>query len=103
MAAANVYEPQIRSLSSSPYGDIVPDKIALESPLPLRLSESDGAGKSGHRIGLTYGQYLETIKDFLSRDSYQVLIDAVKKKTGKTITSQDIDSLAIRTEKHGAM
>ncbi|MDP2798268.1 MAG: hypothetical protein Q8O60_00020, partial [Deltaproteobacteria bacterium] len=34
---------------------------------------------------------------------YQVLIDAVKKKTGKTITLQDIDSLAIRTEKHGAM
>jgi hypothetical protein len=103
MASANVYEPQIRYLSSSPYGDIVPDKIALESPLPLRLSDIDGAGKSGHRIGLTYGQYLETIKDFLSRDSYQVLIDAVKKKTGKTITLQDIDSLAIRTEKHGAM
>lgn len=103
MASGNVYEPQISYLSSSPYGDIVPDKIALESPLPLRLSDIDGAGKSGHRIGLTYGQYLETIKAFLSRDSYQVLIDAVKKKTGKTITLQDIDSLAIRTEKHGAM
>lgn len=103
MSSANAYEPEIRYLSSSPYGDIVPDKIALGSPLPLRLSDIDGAGKGGHRIGLTYGQYLETIKAFLSGDSYQVLIDAVKKKTGKTITLQDIDSLAIRTEKHGAM
>jgi len=103
MSSANAYEPEIRYLSSSPYGDIVPDKIALESPLPLRLSDIDGAGKSGHRIGLTYGQYLETIKAFLSRDSYRLLIDAMKKKTGKMITLQDIDSLAIRTEKHGAM
>ena len=102
-SAGNAYEPKIRYLSSSPYGDIVPDKIALESPLPLRLSDIDGTGKGGHRIGLTYGQYLETIKAFLSRDSYRLLIDAIKKKTGKMITLQDIDSLAIRTEKHGAM
>ena len=103
MSSTNAYEPKIRYLSSSPYGDIVPDKIALESPLPLRLSDIDGTGKGGHRIGLTYGQYLETIKAFLSRDSYRLLIDAIKKKTGKMITLQDIDSLAIRTEKHGAM
>lgn len=103
MSSANAYKPPIRYLSSSPYGDIVPDKTALESPLPLRLSDIDGAGKNGHRIGLTYGQYLETIKDFLSRDSYRLLIDATKKKTGKVITLQDINSLAIRTEKHGAM
>ncbi|MDD5452340.1 MAG: hypothetical protein PHT49_10650 [Desulfovibrionales bacterium] len=102
-SAGNAYEPKIRYLSSSPYGDIVPDKIALESPLPLRLSDIDGTGKGGHRIGLTYGQYLETIKAFLSRDSYRLLIDAMEKKTGKMITLQDIDSLAIRTEKHGAM
>ncbi|MEW6326587.1 MAG: hypothetical protein AB1487_03195 [Thermodesulfobacteriota bacterium] len=102
-SSGNAYEPKIRYLSSSPYGDIVPDKIALESPLPLRLSDIDGAGKGGHGIGLTYGQYLETIRDFLSRDSYRLLTDAIKKKTGKIITLQDIDSLAIRTEKHGAM
>ncbi|MFZ5993995.1 MAG: hypothetical protein ACOYU4_03260 [Thermodesulfobacteriota bacterium] len=103
MSSANAYEPRIRYLSSSPYGDIIPDKIALESPLPLRLSDVDGTGEGGHRIGLTYGQYLETIKAFLSRDSYRLLINAIKKKTGKMITLQDIDSLAIRTEKHGAM
>ncbi|TSA07477.1 MAG: hypothetical protein D4R73_09885, partial [Deltaproteobacteria bacterium] len=103
MASGNAYEPKIRYLASSPYGDIVPDKIALESPLPLRLSDIDETGESGHRIGLTYGQYLETIKAFLSRDSYRLLIDAITKKTGKMITLQDIDSLAIRTEKHGAM
>lgn len=101
--STGTHEPQIRYLSSSPYGDIVPDKSRLESPLPLCLSDFDAVRESSNKIGLTYGRYLETIKDFLSRNSYQLLIDAVKNKTGRDIALQDIDGITIRTEKHGAM
>ncbi len=103
MSSSSTYQPRIKYLSSSPNGDVVPDKSGLDSPIPLHLSDLDGIAKSGSTAGLTYHRYLETIKDFLSRDSYHFLIDALRKQTGKSIALRDIESITIRSEKHGAL
>lgn len=103
MSSSSAYQPKIKYLSSSPYGDVVPDQSGLDSPLPLQLADLDGTSKSSTIIGLTYGCYLETIKDFLSRDSYHFLMDALRRQTGKDIALRDIESITIRSEKHGAM
>ncbi len=96
-------EPQIQYLSSTPNGDIVPDQRQLDCPLPLHLSDLGPPPQDTGRRGLTYGRYFEIVRGFLARDSYRPFLDAVRQSAGKTVTLQDIQRIAIRTEKHGAV
>ncbi|MDL1973150.1 MAG: hypothetical protein LWW78_07925 [Deltaproteobacteria bacterium] len=75
---------KVRYLVSSPYGDIAMDNKRWQTPLP-------------HDPNLTYGYYLEAVKEFISRDNYRPLIDILK------VDLKDIDEILIRTEKHGAL
>ena len=85
-----MHEPKVRYLVSSPYGDIVMDNKRWKTPLP-------------HDPNLTYGYYLEAVKEFISRDNYRPLVNILIKELEKNIDLKDIDEILIRTEKHGAL
>ncbi len=98
-----MYEPPVRFLASSPYGDIVVDDVKCQTPMILSRMDVTDTTNSDDRSKLTYGHYFETIKDFISKDSYGLLVNAVSERLNKTITLSDIDEILIRTEKHGAL
>lgn len=98
-----MYQPPIRYLASSPYGDITVDDVKWQIPMILRRSDVTDTGNFSDRPKLTYGHYFEALKGFISKDSYSLLIDTVSKKLNKAITLGDINEILIRTEKHGAL
>lgn len=85
-----MYEPKVKYLVSSPYGDIIMDEARWQMPLLYNQN-------------FTYGYYLEAIKSFISKDGYRPFIQAVNKRLGNAISLRDIDEILIRTEKHGAL
>jgi hypothetical protein len=98
--------PPIRYLASSPYGDIVIDDA--KKKVPLILTRSDAAGtprKAEQRTEptLTYGHYLSLVQQFIARDSYRSLLEAINDRTKETIPLKDIDEIVIRSEKHGCL
>ncbi len=100
------YEPPVRYLASSPDGDVVIDEAGENTPLILTRSDAAGIpAETEQRTGprLTYGRYLRMVKQFITRDSYKLLLKAVSDRTGDTVTLNDIDELVIRSEKHGSM
>jgi hypothetical protein len=90
-----VYEPAVKYLVSSPYGDIAMDEDRWKTPLMVE--------PAGSESGLTYGCYLEAIKNFISKDGYRPLVNAVRERLKETVSLTDIDEILIRTEKHGAL
>lgn len=98
-----IYEPPVRYLASSPYGDIVVDDVKCQTPMILRRSDVTDTSNLDDRSRLTYGHYFEAIKGFVSKDSYGLLVDVVSERLNKTVMVSDIDEILIRTEKHGAL
>ncbi|MBW2645577.1 MAG: hypothetical protein JRE23_05275 [Deltaproteobacteria bacterium] len=99
-------EPPIRYLASSPDGDVVIDEAKENTPLVLTRSDAAGIPaktEQGTEPRLTYGRYLRMVKQFISRDSYKLLLEAVSNRVGNTVTLRDVDEIIIRSEKHGAM
>lgn len=90
----------IEYLFSSPHGDVVADAPDLAAFIPFSLSEVKGTDRSS-RDGLTYARYFEILKTYLSHDSYHALMNAYAEKTGTRISSGDIQTIRIRSEKHG--
>ncbi|MGB9715498.1 MAG: hypothetical protein ACPL1G_03720 [Thermodesulfovibrionales bacterium] len=83
-------QPFIKYLVSSPYGDIHVDKERWDFPL------------EGDELKTPYKIYFHSIKDFLLRDDYKLLISSIVKKLGKEIFQKEIQEILIRSEKHGA-
>lgn len=98
-----MYEPPVRYLASSPYGDIVVDDAKCQTPMILGRSDVIDTSNLDDRSRLTYGHYFGAIKRFISKDSYGLLVNTVSERLNKTITLGDIDEILIRTEKHGAL
>jgi hypothetical protein len=90
-----MYEPPVKYLVSSPHGDIVMDEDRWKTPLMVE--------PAGSESGVTYGCYLEAIKNFISKDGYRPLVNLVRERLKETVTLKDIDEILIRTEKHGAL
>lgn len=98
-----MYEPPVRYLASSPYGDIVVDDAKCQTPMILGRSDVIDTSNLDDRSRLTYGHYFGAIKRFISKDSYGLLVNTVSERLNKTIRPGDIDEILIRTEKHGAL
>ncbi len=86
-----MYEPKVRYLVSSPYGDILMDNTRWK--MPLDCDDSN----------IPYGLYFESIKDFISKDNYSLFINVLNHNLKKNIALKDIDEILIRTEKHGSL
>jgi hypothetical protein len=84
-------KPVIRYLVASPYGDVPVENDRLDFPL-----EADPL-KTPYRV------YFHSIRKFLLSNNCQPLSHSLRKIQGNDLTVNDIDEIAIRTEKHGAL
>jgi hypothetical protein len=82
-------------LASSPNGDILLGPDHLAAPFHLSLEET-------HPF-LTLGDYLAGLRDFLVLNEARVLCRVMGDKVRYDIPPQKIETLLIRTEKHGAL
>jgi len=84
-------KPAIRYLVASPAGDVPVDADRLEYPL-----EADPL-KTSYRV------YFHAISDFLSRENFRLLLEAVNERQGSDFDLSALDEIIVRTEKHGAL
>ena len=84
-------KPAIRYLVASPSGDVPVDNGRLDYPL-----EADPL-KTPYRV------YFRAITDFLTRENFQTLIEALNKRPGTDFDLIALNEIIIRTEKHGAL
>ena len=84
-------KPAIRYLVASPAGDVPVDTGRLDYPL-----EADPL-KTPYRL------YFRAITDFLTRENFQTLIEAVNNRLGTDFDLGALNEIIIRAEKHGAL
>ena len=65
-------------------------------PLPAGPHGKDG------EVALRYGSYLEAVHHLLLKHDYQKLLKALGSRLSRVVSVEEIDSLEIRSEKHGA-
>jgi len=86
-----MHEPLIRYLVSSPYGDEPVDKDKIDFPLEV------------DPLGTPYRKYLDSLRNFLAREEFKPLLNAVSQKLKRDVLLEKIDEIIIRAEKHGAL
>jgi hypothetical protein len=84
-------KPAIRYLVASPAGDVPVDTGRLDYPL-----EADPL-KTPYRV------YFNAINDFLTRENFQPLIEALNNRLSADFDLIALNEIIIRTEKHGAL
>jgi hypothetical protein len=84
-------KPAIRYLVASPAGDVPAYTDKLDYPL-----EADPL-KTPYRV------YFYAISDFLTRENFQPLLDAVNNRLGTDFDLGALNEIIIRAEKHGAL
>jgi hypothetical protein len=70
--------------------------------LPMRLTRTEAGQASDLALSLSYGQYFSAIRDVISRDTYEPLVDATARQLAEDISLSDIDEILIYAEKHGS-
>lgn len=83
--------PFMQYLVSSPYGDIPLDNDKLDFPLEGDIS------------GTSYREYFHSIENFLAQEDFRPFLRAAGEKLGREITIKEVNSIIIRTEKHGLL
>lgn len=86
-----MYEPLIKYLVSSPYGDEPVDKDKLDFPL-----ESD-------LLKTSYRVYFDSIRNFISQEEFKPILVAAHQKLKRDVLLREISEIIVRTEKHGAL
>lgn len=84
-------KPAIRYLVSSPAGDVPVDTDRLDYPLEV------------DPLKTPYRVYFSAISNFLTRENFQTLIEAVNNRLGTDFDLGALNEIIIRTEKHGAL
>jgi len=84
----------VRLSINSPDGLVAFSARHARLPLPWGL---DGEGPA-----LAYGPYLDALKSFLGHNKYQPLLMAISEHLERPVTVQEIQSLQIISQKHGA-
>jgi hypothetical protein len=93
-------EPQVKCLLPSPDGYVLADDPMWQ--LPMRLTRTEAGQASDLALSLSYGQYFSAIRDVISRDTYEPLVDATARQLAEDISLSDIDEILIYAEKHGS-
>jgi hypothetical protein len=83
--------PSIRYLVASPSGDVPVDISRLDYPL------------EGDPLKTTYRVYFHAISDFLSREDFRSLTEAINERRGTGFPLSTLNEIIVRTEKHGAL
>ena len=86
----------VRLLATTPRGEVDLGEKSKATRLP---AGPQGAEKEAK---LRYGPYLGAVRYVLMRNNCQKILEALAHRLGRLVTLEEIDSIEIRTEKHGA-
>ncbi|MFZ0243723.1 MAG: hypothetical protein WAL90_18940 [Desulfobacterales bacterium] len=70
-------------------------------PLPLGPADGRDAAASAGEPGVSYGDYFQAVRRFLTADRCAVLTGAINEQAGRSVTPADLGSIRIYLEKHG--
>jgi hypothetical protein len=86
----------VRLLATTPMGDLQLDTKSRAKHLPA------GPQSSERDPELLYGPYLEAVRYFLKKNNCQKILGTVADRLGRHVKLEEVESIEIRTEKHGA-
>jgi hypothetical protein len=86
----------VRLVATTPTGDIHLGAESSAKHLPAGPQTAKGESE------LLYGPYLEAVHYLLKRNNWQKILEALAHRLGRLVKLEEVDSIEIRTEKHGA-
>ena len=86
----------VRLLATTPRGEVDLGEKSKATRLPAGPQGAEEEAK------LRYGPYLGAVRYVLMRNNCQKILEALAHRLGRLVTLEEIDSIEIRTEKHGA-
>lgn len=72
------------------------------TPIPLSRTQSTGTFEPGSDMPIHHGDCFLAARDFLERDRYAVITQAVSKLLSRQVAFNEIDEIRIILDKHGA-
>jgi hypothetical protein len=86
----------VKLMATIPQAQVPVEGEVRAIPLPAGPHGKDG------EVALRYGSYLEAVHHLLLKHDYQKLLKALGSRLSRVVSVEEIDSLEIRSEKHGA-
>jgi hypothetical protein len=71
-------------------------------PIPLSRHSYKDTPEDKADDQISYGDYFSAVRDFLQRNEFQLLTDALSRRANRQIELKDIKEIQIHLEKHGA-
>ncbi|MEE9119880.1 MAG: hypothetical protein V3U56_01155 [Syntrophobacteria bacterium] len=86
----------VRLLATTPRGEVHLGAKSRATHLPAGPQTAEGESE------LRYGPYLGAVHYLLLRNNCQKILEALAHRLGRLVKLEEVDSIEIRTEKHGA-
>jgi hypothetical protein len=75
--------------------------LIWSTPIPLSRHQSDTTFEPNNNIFVNHGDYFTAARDFLQRDRYEIITQAISHHLNRKISSQEIEKIRIFLDKHG--
>ncbi len=93
--------PRFKFFLSSKNDSVREDDFIWSTPIPLSRHQSPSILDQDIDILINHGHYFTAARDFLERDRYAIITQAVCQYLNRKILSQEIEEIRIFLEKHG--
>jgi len=93
--------PRFKFFLSSKNDSVREDDFIWSTPIPLSRHQSPSILDQDSDILINHGHYFTAARDFLERDRYAIITQAVCQYLNRKILSQEIEEIRIFLDKHG--
>ena len=93
--------PRFKFFLSSRNDSVREDDFIWSTPIPLSRYQSPSILDQDNDILINHGDYFTAARDFLERDRYAIITQAVCQYLNRKILSQEIEEIRIFLDKHG--
>jgi len=93
--------PRFKFFLSSRNDSVREDNFIWSTPIPLSRYQSPSILDQDNDILINHGDYFTAARDFLERDRYAIIAQAVCQYLNRKISSDEIEEIRIFLDKHG--
>jgi len=93
--------PRFKFFLSSRNDSVREDDFIWSTPIPLSRYQSPSILDQDNDILINHGDYFTAARDFLERDRYAIITQAVCQYLNRKISSDEIEEIRIFLDKHG--
>ncbi len=94
--------PRFKYFLSNTKHPVIESDAVWSASIPLSRTQSAGAFESGSDMLIRHGDCFSAASDFLKRNRYQIITQAVSQRLGRRVSFDEIDEIRIIIDKHGA-